>query len=391
MGERNSERRGLLICTAVLFSLCLFFFIFYGKEIIVNGSQAGEEYVKELMGGEEYAALEQRVQQILHAEKFSLTDYIRAVLSGETAFSFSDFVRTVSRGMVGQVEGLRRDFVQLIALVLLTSVFNGFAKAFRDGQVAESGYYVSYLLLFSMLASGYLSMSGVAEDTLNTLLGFMKVLIPVFCGTIAFATGSITSQSAAAVLFMLLAAVDYFLVSILLPVIHIYMMTVLANHLAKEEPLGKTAQLLAKGVRFFLKFALSIVAAASTLLGLVTPAIDALKRGSVLKVSQMIPGLGNLFRGVAETVFGAGNIIKNAVGTGGMIVVVLICIIPLGRVLLASVCYRAGAAAVEPVADRRIVNCLTDAAEGITMLFQTLFAGAVLFLLIFAVLLRATS
>ena len=94
MGERNSERRGLLICTAVLFSFCLFFFIFYGKEIIVNGSQAGEEYVKELMGGEEYAALEQRVQQILHAEKFSLTDYIRAVLSGETAFSFSDFVRT---------------------------------------------------------------------------------------------------------------------------------------------------------------------------------------------------------------------------------------------------------------------------------------------------------
>ena len=242
-----------------------------------------------------------------------------------------------------------------------------------------------------MLASGYLSMSGVAEDTLNTLLGFMKVLIPVFCGTIAFATGSITSQSAAAVLFMLLAAVDYFLVSLLLPVIHIYMMTVLANHLAKEEPLGKTAQLLAKGVRFFLKFALSIVAAASTLLGLVTPAIDALKRGSVLKVSQMIPGLGNLFRGVAETVFGAGNIIKNAVGTGGMIDVVLICIIPLGRVLLASVCYRAGAAAVEPVADRRIVNCLTDAAEGITMLFQTLFAGAVLFLLIFAVLMRATS
>ncbi len=134
MGERNSKRRGLLICTAILFSFCLFFFIFYGKEIIVNGSQAGEEYVKELMGGEEYAALEQRVQQILHAEKFSLTDYIRAVLSGETAFSFSDFVRTVSRGMVGQVEGLRRDFVQLIALVLLTSVFNGFAKAFRDGQ-----------------------------------------------------------------------------------------------------------------------------------------------------------------------------------------------------------------------------------------------------------------
>lgn len=347
--------------------------------------------MRELMAGEEYEALEQTVQDILRAEKFSLTDYIRAVLSGESAFSVSDFFKTIAQGFFGQLDKLRGDFVQIFALVLLTSIFNGFAKAFRDGQVSESGYYVSYLLLFSMLASGYLSMSGLVEDTLGTLLNFMKVLIPVFCGTIAFSTGGMTSQSAAAALFMLLAAVDYFLVSILLPVIHIYMMTVLANHLTKEEPLGKMTELLAKGVRFFLKFALSAVAAASTLLGFITPRIDALKRGSVIKISEMIPGLGNLFRGVAETVYGAGNVIKNAVGTGGMLVVGFICIVPLLRVLAVSICYRAEAAAVEPVADRRIVNCLSEAAEGVTMLFQTLFAGAVLFLLMFAVLLRATS
>lgn len=357
----------------------------------VQASQTGQEYAQELMGGEEYEALEQTVQDILRTENFSLTDYIWSVLSGETAFSLSDFIKTIAQGFFGQADKLRGDFVQIFALVLLMSIFNGFAKAFREGQVSESGYYVSYLLLFSMLASGYLSMSGLVEDTLGTLLRFMKVLIPVFCGTIAFSTGSITSQSAAAALFMLLAAVDYFLVSILLPVIHIYMMTVLANHLTKEEPLGKMTELLAKGVRFFLKLSLSAVAAASTLLGFITPALDALKRGSVIRVSEMIPGLGNLFRGVAETVCGAGNVIKNAVGTGGMLVVGLICIVPLLRVLAVSLCYRAEAAAVEPVADRRIVKCLSEAAEGVTMLFQTLFAGAVLFLLMFAVLLRATS
>lgn len=362
-----------------------------GGKILAQASEAGQEYVQELLGGEEYEALEQTVQDILRSEKFSLTDYIRAVFSGEASFSFSGFFQMVRQGLTGQVDRLRGDFVQIFALVLLTSIFNGFAKAFRDGQVAESGYYVSYLLLFSLLASGYLSMSGLVEETLGTLLRFMKLLIPVFCGTIAFSTGSITSQSAAAVLFMLLATVDYFLISILLPVIHIYMMTILANHLTKEEPLGKMAELLAKGVRFFLKLALSAVAAVSTLLGFITPAIDALKRGSVIKISQMIPGLGNLFRGVAETVCGAGNVIKNAVGTGGMIVVGLICLLPLVRVLAASICYRAVAAAVEPVADRRMVNCLSETAEGITMLFQTLFAGAVLFLLMLAVLLRATS
>lgn len=386
--RKQKKRWGQFLLFLVLF---VGIFALRGEGTCAKASEAGQEYVQELMEGEEYEALERTVQDVLRSEKFSLTDYIRAVLSGEASFSLSGFFQMLRQGLTGQVDRLRGDFVQIFALVLLTSIFNSFAKAFRDGQVAESGYYVSYLLLFSLLASGYLSMSGLVEETLGTLLRFMKVLIPVFCGTIAFSTGGITSQSAAAVFFMLLAVVDSFLVSILLPIIHIYMMTILANHLTKEEPLGKMAELLAKGVRFFLKLALSAVAAASTLLGFITPAIDALKRGSVIKISEMIPGLGNLFRGVAETVCGAGNAIKNAVGTGGMIVVGLICILPLVRVLAASLCYRAAAAAVEPVADRRMVNCLSETAEGITMLFQTLFAGAVLFLLMFAVLLRATS
>lgn len=381
--------------TGLAKGLCITFILmtaaFVSGTAQVQAAEPGEKYVEELMAGEEYEALEKTVQEVLRSESFRLTDYIRSVLSGETPFSVSDFVKTIAEGIAGQADKLKKDFVQLFALVLLTSIFNGFAKAFRDGQVAESAYYVSYLLLFSMLASGYLSMSSVAEDTLGKLLEFMKVMIPVFCGTIAFSTGSITSQSAAAVLFMLLALVDYFLVSVLLPVIHIYMMAVLANHLTKEEPLGKMTELIARGVRFSLKAVLSVVAGVSTLLGFVAPALDQLKRNSVLKVSEMIPGLGNLFRGVAETVYDAGNVIKNAVGTGGMLIIVFVCAVPLGRVLLASLCYRAEAAAVEPVADKRIVNCLSDAAEGITMLFQTLFAGAVLFLLMFAVLIRATS
>ena len=67
------------------------------------------------------------------------------------------------------------------------------------------------------------------------------------------------------------------------------------------------------------------------------------------------------------------------------------CLSPLIKVLLSSLCYRVGAALVEPVADKRIVRCLSDTAEGITMLFQALATGAVLFLLTLAILVRTTS
>ncbi len=192
----------------------------------------------------------------------------------------------------------------------------------------------------------------------------MKLLVPVFCATLAFSTGVFTSQAASATLLMILALADYFIIAVLLPGIHLYMMSVLANHLTEEEPLGRLSDLLARGIRFAIKAVLGFVAGISVLQSMI---------------------------GVTETVLGAGNVIKNAVGTGGMIVILLLCAAPLIRVLLSALCYRAGAAIVEPAADKRIVRCLSDTAEGITMLFQALAAGAVLFLLALAILVRATS
>ncbi len=348
-------------------------------------------YFSELSQSGEYEDLDRFVDELLPEGSFGFSDYIFRVLSGEESLSFDGLRKQLSSGLSGQLAGKKAEFVRLLGIVLLTAVFTGFSRAFRNGQVAESGYYVSYLMLFSMLAAGYLSASGIVSGTLDRLLGFMKLLVPVFCATLAFSTGVFTSQAASATLLMILALADYFIIAVLLPGIHLYMMSVLANHLTEEEPLGRLSDLLARGIRFAIKAVLGFVAGISVLQSMITPVIDQAKRKSAIKISEMIPGLGNLFSGVTETVLGAGNVIKNAVGTGGMIVILLLCAAPLIRVLLSALCYRAGAAIVEPAADKRIVRCLSDTAEGITMLFQALAAGAVLFLLALAILVRATS
>lgn len=353
--------------------------------------QASEGFLEELSDSSEYEELEQTVKELLAGEEFSFTAYLEKVLSGEEPLSVGNFLKQAKNALFGGLSGIRKEFVRLLGIVLFTAVFTSFAKAFHSGQVSESGFYVSYLLLFSVLAAGYLSVSSLVTETLEKLFSFMKVLIPVFCASLAFATGSITAQTAAATMLMILTLADYFLIAVLLPVIHVYMMAVLANHLTEEEPLGKLTELLAKGVRLVLKALLGFVGGIGVLQTMITPVVDQTKRNSVLKVSELIPGLGSLFSGVTETVLGAGNIIKNAIGTGGMLVILFVCLLPLGKVLLSLLCYRAGAAVVEPVADKRILNCLSDTAEGITMLFQTLAAGAAFFLLILAILIRATS
>lgn len=355
-----------------------------------DSEQITEKYMGELLENEEYRNMEDTVRNMLPGREFDFSDYIQKILRGEESISLKTMRAYIEEGVKAEFNQHRSELVGILGIVLVTAVFTSFARAFRNGQVAESGYYVAYLLLFTVLAAGYLAVSSTVTQTLGRLADFMKVLVPVFSASLAFSAGGLTGGAASATLLMLMALVDELLIAVLLPVIHVYMMAVLANHLTQEEPLTKMTELLARGIRFSLKTMLGFVTGISMLQSMLAPVVDKTKRDSLIKVSEMIPALGGMLSGAAETVLGAGNVIKNAIGTGGMIVVLLICLLPMVRVLVSSFCYRVGAAIVEPVADKRIVRCLSDTAEGVSMLFQTLTFGAVMFLMTLAILIRAT-
>jgi stage III sporulation protein AE len=52
--------------------------------------------------------------------------------------------------------------------------------AFKNNQVSETGYYITYLLLFGLLVSSFIMASKVAADTINSILDFMKALLPTY-------------------------------------------------------------------------------------------------------------------------------------------------------------------------------------------------------------------
>src|SRR5574344_2311785 len=59
-----------------------------------------------------------------------------------------------------------------------------------------------------------------------------------------------------------------------------------------------------------------------------------------------------------ETVLGCTNVLKNAVGLIGIIVIVGICITPILKLLTLMTFYYIGAAVCEPLADEKIIKLL---------------------------------
>ena len=67
---------------------------------------------------------------------------------------------------------------------------------------------------------------------------------------------------------------------------------------------------------------------------------------------------GKLLGETVDAVLGCGNILKNAVGFVGIVVVLAICILPIIKLAVMSFAFNLTAALSEPIADKKIVSIL---------------------------------
>jgi stage III sporulation protein AE len=79
------------------------------------------------------------------------------------------------------------------------------------------------------------------------------------------------------------------------------------------------------------------------------------------------------------TIAGYTLILKDAISTAGLIAFIMTCIFPLLKIISMIFIYKIASALIEPIADKRIVSCLNDVGNSLTLLFASVLCVAVLF------------
>lgn len=330
----------------------------------------------------EYSEIQEVIDDIMsHGNQFDFGGYVEKLVNGEVDFSLTDIGLAAIQSVKGEIKANMGTFGRLISIALIAALFTNVSMAFKNSQVSETGYYVTYLLLFGLLVSTFVTASKIASTTIQSILTFMKVLSPAYFLAVGFSTGSATSLIYYEAALILITIADVVLIKVIIPLINFYLIVTLANNLSKEDMLSKLAGLFGNIIDWLLKSLLTAVVGFGAIQGLIVPVADRVKRSSLLKASAAIPGVGNAIGGVAETILGAGMLLKNAIGVTGLIVIIAICATPFLKLLMITVIYKAGSAVLQPISDKRIVECVSASAKSSGMLLQSVFVGAVLFLL----------
>jgi stage III sporulation protein AE len=346
------------------------------------GDQAKAASVSEQEMAIDYSDLQEVIKDVLgKGNEFDFQEYIGKLMTGEEPFSLSAIAGKLVEAVKGEINANLTTFGSLITIALLAALFTNLSIAFRNSQVSETGYYVTYLLLFGLLIGSFITASRVASTALGNLLDFMRALAPAYFLSIAFTTGQATSMMYYEATLLLITLVDFIIIKVIIPMINFYLVIVLANNLSKEDMLSRFAELFSSAIGWLLKSMLAAVIGFHTIQGLIVPVVDQVKRSAVIRATEALPAIGDALGGVTETVLGTGILLKNAIGVAGLIIILTIIAVPLLKLLVITIVYKLGCAIMQPISDKRFIECISASSKSSAMLLQSVFVGAVLFLI----------
>lgn len=385
--------KGIILCIFIVILGCFFFpRTVYATEIRDKDEQTElQKEAEETIWKEfEFSEIEDLLDDIFPEKKTDFQDLIKKMLSGQTEPSLQVIGEMISDQFFYEWKSSKAGMVHILLIVIVAAVFTNFSNVFQNQQISEISFYVLYLLLITIGLNSFRILIVSASENLERLIGFMKVLGPVYFLAVAFAAGSSTSILFYNLVLLLIYLVELVILNFLIPFVQVYIVVKVMNNLSEEDYLSKFAELCETVIAWTLKTLLAGVTGVNIIQGLLSPAIDSLKRSVVGRSAEAIPVVGDAIGGVTEVMLGTAVLIKNGIGVAGALVCIGICLVPMIQMAVVTLLYKLIAAMIQPVSDKRIVGCISSIADGSQMLLRIIFTTGVLFLLTIAVVTATT-
>lgn len=339
----------------------------------------------------DYSELQKTIEDML-PDNFpvSFEDLVMRMMSGETG-SLGNMAKELLEWLWSMATFPVEHGIRLLFLILFSALFSNLSKAFARDGTSHMGSLCVYLLMAVHIASGFVASLVTTSEGMDNLCGFVGVLLPMYCLSIAVVTGSVTAAGYYQGTAFLLGLFEFLSRYCLIPLAQTYLLLAFASCMQKRPVFKRMLELIVSLFSWIRKTLLGIALTFGAIQGILAPAIDGMKRTAVVQSASAIPGIGNLIGGAWETVMGAGVVLKNSIGLVGILFLTLVVALPMIKLGLHYLIYRVLAAVTEPVTQEITEQFLTHIGVAQRLLLETLALGVLLFLLLLVIMTRISA
>lgn len=354
----------------------------YAKE---DGEDTKQQYVDEYLASMDMSGIEEGIRNLFPDTTIDAEELLRLILDGKVIDAGKKLFLQIRGSLKGELLNIRRLFLYILVLGVISALFSGFSDLFSGQQIAAAGFYFLHLFLMVVLTGAFLEVARIASKAVENIVLFVKLFIPAYFGAIGAAGGTAAAVSYYQLMLLVVYFVEGFINAVLLPFVYSYLLLALLNGIWSEEKLSLLLDLMKKGISGALKISMGAVTGLSLVQSVIVPVADRLQISALRKTVAAIPGIGKVAEGVAELVLGSAVLLKNSVGVLFLLLLLGSCLIPLVRILLVTGAVKLGAAIAGIVSDKRFSGCADRVGEGCFLLFGCVFTAMLLFVIVIAI------
>lgn len=340
--------------------------------------------MESMMSNISFEEIDHVLDDILEHNELGFQEIVQGLIQGD--FNFSEkYEGGIKEFVIEEISFNKKDMTYLLILAVSASVFSVFTEVLKDKQIADTWFYMLYLMMCVVVFGAFRQIMECALEASENLVSFIEVLVPAYSLSVSLATGPCTGAGFYQCTLILISIIGNVVNVLIIPMTQAFVIVKIINYISEEDILSRMAGLFESGVKWMLKTSMAALVGFQVIQSLLAPAIDSLKNTSVSKALSAIPGIGGAAGAVTEMLVGSAVLLKNGIGTAAIIIILIICIPPLIKIGVFTVSYKVMAAVIQPVSDKRFTGCMAAAADGGALVLKSSAMIAAMFMLSIAI------
>ncbi len=318
-------------------------------------------------------------------------EYIKGYIeNGEGEFSFKTIINAISSFLFKEIKTVLSLSISIIVIAIICSLIKNLQSAFSNEGISNIAFFACYAILIIILSKSFIVSINIAIDIIKDLSEFMGAILPV----LVIMLGSIGGFTQAATMDPIIMGATLLIpriyTTVIIPLILITFVLEFTNNISSEYKIDNLCKLIKQTTIWMQGIILTIFIGLLTVRGITSSTIDAVTlKTAKFAIDNFIPIVGKAFSDAIASVAGYSLVIKNAVSSIGLVIIIFMMLYPIIKLILLSFVYKLTAAVIEPISDKRITNAIGAAGNSLVLLMSCVLSVSLMFFILLAIMASA--
>ncbi|MBC2580324.1 stage III sporulation protein AE [Clostridium sp. DJ247] len=292
--------------------------------------------------------------------------------------------------MMKEVAASLKLLALLVVISLICALLTNLQKAFSSENLSNIAYFACYSILIVIMAKSFYIGVDLARSTIKDMTDFMTALMPILIMLIASVGGFVEAAVMDPIIIGAITISAKLFIDVIIPIICMTFVLQFVNNLSEEYKIDKLTKLLSQVAMWGQGVIMTVFIGIITIRGITAKTIDEVTaKTAKFAVDNFVPIVGKSLSDAISTVAGYSILLKNALSSLGLVVLIAIILFPIIKLLVMSFLYKLTAALIEPISDRRMVNCISSAGDSLILVMACLICVSVMFFIMIAIIASA--